>query len=252
MTASSPGTVGVSISNPAIPKLPAGGGTSDWNVVQNLGSGAPFFNSRPASRVRQPRCSVAQAREKAAPAVPAAAAPAATAVAAKAATQKKTPAPKKAVPPKREKVKGQAFKGEQKAASPQKSRGEESRVKSARGRRRRRTEEARGSKPHTKIELPRKKCETLFRQEGYRDKHIPCRSVYSNNATRTRMPLCEPARRGVDPPTRADAGGRGGAAARRILRLGLRTGDQHQFRDTHMKYPSKRTVSSPRDRRKRA
>ena len=109
---------------PGDPKLPAGGGTSDWNVVQNLGSGATYYFTLQDRRhaVRQPRCSVAQAREKAAaPAVPAAAPAAATAVAAKAATQKKTPAPKKAAPPKREKVKGKAlFKGEQKAAQPPK------------------------------------------------------------------------------------------------------------------------------------
>ena len=123
--ASSPGTVGVSISNPAIPKLPVGGGTSDWNVVQNLGSGATYyFNSK--TGVTQYANPVAPspkpAKKAAAPTVPAAAAPAAaTAVAAKAATQKKTPAPKKAAPPKREKVKGKAlFKGEQKAAQPPK------------------------------------------------------------------------------------------------------------------------------------
>ena len=123
--ASSPGTGGVSISNPAIPKLPVGGGTSDWNVVQNLGSGATYyFNSK--TGVTQYANPVAPspkpAKKAAAPAVPAAAAPAAaTAVAAKAATQKKTPAPKKAAPPKREKVKGKAlFKGEQKAAQPPK------------------------------------------------------------------------------------------------------------------------------------
>ena len=122
--ASSPGTVGVSIFNPAIPKLPVGGGTSDWNVVQNLGSGATYyFNSK--TGVTQYANPVAPspkpAKKAAAPAVPAAAAPAAaTAVAAKAATQKKT-APKKAAPPKREKVKGKAlFKGEQKAAQPPK------------------------------------------------------------------------------------------------------------------------------------
>ena len=122
--ASSPGTVGVSISNPAIPKLPVGGGTSDWNVVQNLGSGATYyFNSK--TGVTQYANPVAPspkpAKKAAAPAVPAAAPAAATAVAAKAATQKKTPAPKKAAPPKREKVKGKAlFKGEQKAAQPPK------------------------------------------------------------------------------------------------------------------------------------
>jgi len=87
--ASSPGTVGVSISNPAIPKLPVGGGTSDWNVVQNLGSGATYyFNSK--TGVTQYANPVAPspkpAKKAAAPAVPAAAAPAAaTAVAAKAA-----------------------------------------------------------------------------------------------------------------------------------------------------------------------
>ena len=114
--ASSPGTVGVSISNPAIPKLPVGGGTSDWNVVQNLGSGATYyFNSK--TGVTQYANPVAPSPKPAKKA----AAPAATAVAAKAATQKKTPAPKKAAPPKREKVKGKAlFKGEQKAAQPPK------------------------------------------------------------------------------------------------------------------------------------
>ena len=122
--ASSPGTVGVSISNPAIPKLPVGGGTSDWNVVQNLGSGATYyFNSK--TGVTQYANPVAPspkpAKKAATPAVPAAAPAAATAVAAKAATQKKTPAPKKAAPPKREKVKGKAlFKGEQKAVQPPK------------------------------------------------------------------------------------------------------------------------------------
>ena len=115
--ASSPGTVGVSISNPAIPKLPVGGGTSDWNVVQNLGSGATYyFNSK--TGVTQYANPVAPSPK---PAKKAAAPAAATAVAAKAATQKKTPAPKKAAPPKREKVKGKAlFKGEQKAAQPPK------------------------------------------------------------------------------------------------------------------------------------
>ena len=77
--ASSPGTVGVSISNPAIPKLPVGGGTSDWNVVQNLGSGATYyFNSK--TGVTQYANPVAPspkpAKKAAAPAVPAAAAPA--------------------------------------------------------------------------------------------------------------------------------------------------------------------------------
>ena len=115
--ASSPGTVGVSISNPAIPKLPVGGGTSDWNVVQNLGSGATYyFNSK--TGVTQYANPVAPSPK---PAKKAAAPAAATAVAAKAATQKKTPVPKKAAPPKREKVKGKAlFKGEQKAAQPPK------------------------------------------------------------------------------------------------------------------------------------
>ena len=115
--ASSPGTVGVTISNPAIPKLPVGGGTSDWNVVQNLGSGATYyFNSK--TGVTQYANPVAPSPK---PAKKAAAPAAATAVAAKAATQKKTPAPKKAAPPKREKVKGKAlFKGEQKAAQPPK------------------------------------------------------------------------------------------------------------------------------------
>ena len=81
--ASSPGTVGVSISNPAIPKLPVGGGTSDWNVVQNLGSGATYyFNSK--TGVTQYANPVAPspkpAKKAAAPAVPAAAPAAATAV----------------------------------------------------------------------------------------------------------------------------------------------------------------------------
>ena len=74
--ASSPGTVGVTISNPAIPKLPVGGGTSDWNVVQNLGSGATYyFNSK--TGVTQYANPVAPspkpAKKAAAPAVPAAA-----------------------------------------------------------------------------------------------------------------------------------------------------------------------------------
>lgn len=117
--ASSPGTVGVSISNPAIPKLPVGGGTSDWNVVQNLGSGATYyFNSKTGvTQYTNPVAPSPKPAKKAAAAAPAAA----TAVAAKAATQKKTPAPKQAAPPKREKVKGKAlFKGEQKAAQPAK------------------------------------------------------------------------------------------------------------------------------------
>jgi hypothetical protein len=118
--ASSPGTVGVSISNPAIPKLPVGGGTSDWNVVQNLGSSATYyFNSK--TGVTQYTNPVAPSPKPTKKAAAAAAPAAATAVAAKAATQKETPAPKQAAPPKREKVKGKAlFKGEQKAAQPAK------------------------------------------------------------------------------------------------------------------------------------
>lgn len=106
--ASSPGTVGVSISNPAIPKLPVGGGTSDWNVVQNLGSGATYyFNSK--TGVTQYTNPVAPSPKPTKKAAAAAAPAAATAVAAKAATQKETPAPKQAAPPKREKVKGKAL-----------------------------------------------------------------------------------------------------------------------------------------------
>ena len=163
--ASSPGTVGVSISNPAIPKLPVGGGTSDWNVVQNLGSGATYyFNSK--TGVTQYANPVAPspkpAKKAAAPAVPAAAAPAAaTAVAAKAATQKKTPAPKKAAPPKREKVKGKAlFKGEQKAAQPpQKAAAKKAESKSApkKAAAAAAPKKAAGPAPSApKIELPRK------------------------------------------------------------------------------------------------
>ena len=176
--ASSPGTVGVSISNPAIPKLPVGGGTSDWNVVQNLGSGATYyFNSKPG--VTQSANPVAPppqpAKKAAAPAVPAAAAPAAaTAVAAKAATQKKT-APKKAAPPKREKVKGKAlFKGEQKAAQPPKkaaAKKAESKSAPKKAAAAAAPKKAAGPAPSApKIELPRKTKKVvgtpLFKKEG--------------------------------------------------------------------------------------
>ena len=53
--ASSPGVLAVAISNPAIPQLPVGGASSDWSLVQNLGSGSTYyFNSKTGATQQRP------------------------------------------------------------------------------------------------------------------------------------------------------------------------------------------------------
>ena len=43
--ASQPGTLGVTITSPGLPKLPIGGGTSDWQAITNVGSGATYYTN---------------------------------------------------------------------------------------------------------------------------------------------------------------------------------------------------------------
>ena len=158
--ASSPGTVAVTISNPAIPKLPVGGGTSDWNVVQNLGSGATYyFNSKtgvtqyanpvapspkPAKRPSRPPARGRRARRR-------------HGRRRQGRDAEEDASTQEAAPPKREKVKGRrCSKASRRPPSPKKAaakKAESVRLKPPPPR----TEEAAGPAPSApKIEPPRK------------------------------------------------------------------------------------------------
>ena len=121
--ASQPGTLGVTITSPGLPKLPIGGGTSDWQAITNVGSGATYYyntktgvttydspiKATPKAAKKAPAKAAAPAAAKAAPAkaAPAKAAPAKKAEPTKAApakAEKKAPAAK-AAPAKADKAK---------------------------------------------------------------------------------------------------------------------------------------------------
>ena len=95
---SQPGVLGVTIVNPSLPKLPIGGGTSDWSAVTNVGSGATYyFNSKTGvTQFESPIKPTAKPPKAAAP--PKTAEPAPEKAAAPAA-KKAEPAPKKAAAP---------------------------------------------------------------------------------------------------------------------------------------------------------
>ena len=116
--ASQPGTLGVTITSPGLPKLPIGGGTSDWQAITNVGSGATYYyntktgvttydspiKATPKAAKKAPAKAAAPAAAKAAPAKAAPAKKAEPTKAAPAKAEKKAPAAK-AAPAKAEKAK---------------------------------------------------------------------------------------------------------------------------------------------------
>lgn len=99
---SQPGVLGVTIVNPSLPKLPIGGGSSDWSAITDVGSGATYyFNSKTGvKQLEYPIKPTATPPKAAAPAKKAEPAPKeAAAPAAKKAEPEKAAAPAKKVEP---------------------------------------------------------------------------------------------------------------------------------------------------------